>query len=139
MKRFTSWLMVVTLVVMLVVPVVVGVAESGDIMPLAYDGSFAWHGKSTSFTRWTYYTGKAEGTTWYISWKQANVATTPAKVKVFTASGAYASHTFYYSTLSYAPHNYLDTISEGNGVYLQGACRYENEEIELNGTGVFVP
>jgi len=95
--------------------------------------SFSWTGSSTSFTRWSS-SVKAQGNTWYISWGDTNLSSTQkAAVKIYSAPGVYASHTFYYSSESSASHSYLDSVTNSTDVYLAGKKYSGSADLEVSG------
>ncbi len=67
---------------------------------------FSYEGTSTTFTRWGFNTN-SDGETWELSWRESNLSNTlVAAIKIYSAPGVYASHTFYYSSKSTDPHKY---------------------------------
>ena len=74
--------------------------------------NFSWDSDSTSFSRWSSDT-TSDGPDWYLnSWTSSNLsASHKAGVKIYTAPGKYASHTFYYSSTSTSSHDYLPDFS----------------------------
>lgn len=96
--------------------------------------SFSWKGTSSSFTRWSS-SVKANGSTWSISWGDNNLSSTrKAAVKIYSAPGVYASHTFYYSSSSSASHDYLASVTNSTDVYLAGKKYSGDGEIIVSGT-----
>lgn len=100
--------------------------------------SFSWDSSSTSFSRWSD-TTSAKGGTWKISqWTQSNLSEShKAAVKVYSAPGVYASHTFYYSSTSTNSHDYLDSVTDGTDVYLAGKLHSGSGNITV--AGMFEP
>ena len=91
-------------------------------------------GSPTSFTRWSS-TAQAGGSTWYLSWSKCNLSSDlKAAIKIYSAPGVYASHTFYYSTSSSTSHSYLTSVTIGTDVYVAGKKYSGSGDLDLLGT-----
>lgn len=97
--------------------------------------SFSWDSSSTTFSRWSE-TTTADGGSWRISkWTKSNLSSDhKAAVKVYSAPGVYASHTFYYSSTSTNSHDYLSSVTDGTDAYLAGKLYSGSGNITVAGT-----
>lgn len=97
--------------------------------------TFSWDSSSTTFSKWSKSTS-SDGSTWKLtSWTSSNLtATHKAAVKIYSAPGEYASHTFYYQSTSTTAHDYLDGIDDGTTVYAAGKRYSGSGNITVAGT-----
>lgn len=101
---------------------------------MAASVSFSWDSSSTVFSRWSS-TTKADGSTWSLSWTSSNLSSShQAAVKIYSAPGVYASHTFYYSSKSTQSHPYLSEVTDNTDVYVAGKLYSGTGNITVSGT-----
>lgn len=120
MKKFVALLLSMVLICLCIT----------SAMAVGFKGT----GSPTSFTRWSE-TTQASGSTWYLSWSRCNLKDgLKAAIKIYSAPGVYASHTFYYSTSSLTSHAYLESVTDGTNVYVAGKKYAGSGDLNLEGT-----